>query len=825
MTNGSTPVSQLFERIVDLPRDRQHLEIEAIRDRDPATAAELEELLAVEGDAEAWFSTLEEELDEQRYAELDAAWAPGQTVGPYRLERLVGAGGMGAVFLARKADGELKRPVALKLIPPGSLPDDEWKMLRRERDTLAALGHPNIAQLFDAGVDDDGQPWFAMEYIEGLALTEWVRRQECSGAATLELFQALCSAVSFAHRHLVVHGDVKPANVMVDRYGRVKLLDFGISRLILASGGADGGTRYLSPAYAAPELREGRAVSVSSDIFALGMVLRELLESGGSRRNALSPELKAIIARACAPDPDHRYESVSQMVSDLADFGEGRPVRAYAGGPGYRFRKWLRRHAVGAVLGAVMIATILGFAVVSRYQAEIYQRERDKATQLSGFLRDVFVSADPEFAQGHEMTARELLDRGVHGIERVSADPSVRNEFLLLMGRTYRGLGDFEQARDLFSQALSLQRNELDAPTAMRAATLVELGQTAHANGRLEESEARYREAMALLDPARGGDDALLRARALGKYGRMLSDTGRLDEGLEHIERAVKLTRRHGEEGSVDLAERLNDLGSSYFRRGQHDEALESLEEALVIRRELDRRSERSSPRTATIINNVGLMYYLSGLHDPAERSFEEALTMRREILPDNHPDTAQTLTNYGLLLKDEGRHDESVAMLREALEIREASLRPDHLRIGQAMHNLAIAHHKNGDFDRARQLFVDAIEQMKGQLGERHPVIAIANNDYAALLFEMGELKGAETHYRTAQRIRNETLPPDHPHVAWSLSGLGRVLMRQGRYREAIPLLEQALAIREGKLPPGDALIAEVSEALEVAHGHIDVD
>lgn len=801
----------LARRLAQQPDEVRQAELDRMRRDRPAMAAAVEALLADDPDADWWFDDLGARLDRVRMAEIDAAWGPGQRVGPFVLERLLGTGGMGAVFLARKADGELKRPLALKLISPGTLPDTVVSLWRRERDALAALSHPNIAQLFDAGRSDDGQPWIAMEFVRGRDFVDWCRVERPSLQRLLSAFDALCDAVRFAHRHLVVHGDLKPTNVLVDEDDRVRLLDFGIAHLIDAGAAEGGAERYLSPAWAAPEIAAGARASVASDVYSLGLMLAALLAELPERT---PPELKAVVARACAAEPPDRYESAGQLAAELRAFCDRRPVESYSTALPYVAGKWVRRHAVQTGLMVALAATLVGTAVWSGHQANRFEYERDKARELVGFLQDVFASADPEVAQGRELSARELLDRGVARFERSPTDPALKLEFLMVMARAYQGLALYAPARGLLEESLELMAARNHDPVEVGEVWL-QLGINEHLDGRLEAAGTALTEALDLLTGVSSDRGRLLYAEALAYHGRLLSEMNQTDEGRQRLERALAITRDVESGDRVELAERLNDMASVYFRKGDYDRALPLLEEALEIRRRLDRRNDTDSMVTATLLNNMGLMNYLAGRSEVAEPLFIEALELRREILPPNHPEIAQTLTNLGLMLKDYGRPERAVALLEEALEVRRRGLRPDHVRIAKAMHNLAMVYQKTGRRDEATDLFAEAIDAFRKQFGDSHPVVAIAHNDYAALLFEMGQLDQSEQHYRTAQRIRNRLLPPNHPHVAWSLNGLGRVLAARGQYDEARGLFERALAIRRESLPAGDPLLREVEQAL----------
>jgi tetratricopeptide (TPR) repeat protein/predicted Ser/Thr protein kinase len=797
-----------LERLEGLNDAERDAELRRIEADDPAQAERLRRICDDDKDASRWFDGLEQALGRGMAAELDAAWAPGRTMGPYRLDRLLATGGMDAVFLARKADGELKRPVALKLVPPGLLSDEARDRFRRERDLLAGLSHPNIASLIDAGVDRAGQPWFAMEYIEGVRFDEWCRRPAVPRSAALEQLRALAQAVAFAHRNLVVHGDLKPANVMIDAHGRLRLLDFGVARLLDESSEGRQ-ARYMTPGYAAPELHRGQRPRPPSDVFALGRMLADVLSWTASKSPMRERELRAMVEVATDSAPDRRYESAAAFADDLKRAMTGFPVEAWNGGLSYRFVKRLQRHP-GASLGvAAGVLMLVGFSVHATLQAERFQHERDSAQQLAGFLEQVFVSADPDQSPGEPLTARQLLDRGREGLAADELEPQVRSRFLSILGRTYQRLGEYGPAAELLDEALTAP----SLPLVERIDLQIERAETDRLAGRFDEAEDRLHGLLETLPV----NDRMRRARVLAGLGRTMVQAGRPADAISMLEQGIELTRSSEGHSLETLSDRLNDLGSALFRLGRFDEAIARLNEALPLREAADRAAghEPASPRTATLINNLALMHYLAGRPDEAEPRFRQALTLRRALLPPDHPDLAQTLSNLGLMLKDYGSIEESVQILTEALEVRRAGLEPEHYRIAQAMLNLGVAQRDSGDLDPAAVLLVDARDRLINALGAEHPQVAVAHNELGRLHLAQGRAEAAEADHRRALAIQRSALPQGHPHLAWSLVGLGRALEALGQNGAARQALVEAVEIRQQALPEQDPLRIEAEQAL----------
>ncbi|HEY9423115.1 MAG TPA: protein kinase, partial [Thermoanaerobaculia bacterium] len=487
-------VSPHLDQALELSgEERQRYLIELVSEAS-TLAADLELLLGEERAVRD-----EEYLEHDAQDLLAGSHLVGQAFGAYTLVQPLGAGGMGSVWLARRNDGRFEGTVAVKLLSAALLGGAAGvSRFRREGTILARLKHPNIAQLIDAGVSEAGQPYLVLEYVEGEPIDRWCDERALDVRSRVRLFLDVLAAVAHAHSNLVVHRDLKPSNVMVSKEGRVKLLDFGIAKLLEGEDAGDGAPTQLTreagspftPAFAAPEQVMGESVTTATDVYALGALLyfllaghhpigkpgaspadrlRAILETEPGRlsdavhdprlRRELRGDLEIIVAKALKKRPKERYASVTALAEDLRRYLAEEPILARPDSLIYRTRKFVQRHARSLAAAALTLWALA--AVVAFYGARLAD-ERDRATQVSGFLADLLSHADPYVAGTGEPTVRSLLDAGaVRARKDLDTQPELQREMLTLLGRIYERRGDYEQALPLLEQAVALGRRTL----------------------------------------------------------------------------------------------------------------------------------------------------------------------------------------------------------------------------------------------------------------------------------------------------------------------------------------------------------------------------
>ena len=811
---------------------------------------EVETLLASDAEGLPWLDGPAFEVAAEMLAS-DPAERAVRRIGPYELIRQLGRGGMGSVYLAERADDEFQQQVAVKLLKPGMDSDDILRRFRQERQILASLDHPHVARLFDGGMAADGVPYFIMEYVEGVPIDRYCDQHGLSLGARLELFRAVCSAVRYAHRHLVVHCDLKPSNILVTAEGVPKLLDFGIAKLLgsehvprLGATTAPG-LQPMTPEYASPEQVRGERITTASDVYSLGVLLYRLLTGqppyrfdsraprdveraicedepvrpsaaagpparAGTLRELrrLRGDLDNVVLMALRKDPARRYGSVEQLSEDLRRHLAGLPVIARPDTWSYRAAKFVRRHRVGVVAAALVALSLLGGIVTTAWQAREAraQRERARVQQLAAervadFLARLLQEADPYGRSGKAVTVREVLDEGARQIDQeLGEQPEIQARMMSTIGVAYRNLGLYDQALPLLETALERRRRVFGEAAPEVAESLNNLGLLLRDRGALAAAETLLREALALRR-ARLGEDAPEVAGSLDALGSLLRVQGDYAAAEPLLRQALALRRRVLGEKTLEVAESTNNLALLMRSMGDYRAAEPLYRQALALYREL---LGEESPEVAISLHNLGGLLRLRGEYDAAERCVRKAVALYRELLGEDHPHVAAGLNTLAVLLKGKGDYDASERAYRDVLELQRRALGTEHPDVARSLNNLAALLAARGDDAAAEPLFVESLAMYRRLLGDRHPEVANPLHHLGLLRHRAGDFSAAESYLREALALRRETLGAEHPSVAISLIALGQVLVDRGEAVQAEDLLRQGLRIREAKLSPG---------------------
>lgn len=737
----------------------------------------------------------------------------GSRLGPWHVDRAIGAGGMASVFLAHRADGSYQQQVAIKVLRFGLHEAAERTRFVHERAILARLDHPNIARLLDGGFTDAGVPWFALEYVDGVPLTRHCDTHGLDIAARLRLFAQVCATVDHAHRNLIVHRDLKPPNILVRADGELKLLDFGIAKLLAEDGDAATRTaqRWLTPVYAAPEQRSGMAITTATDVYALGVILHELLTGALPRwhadgsltapthalagpgaatiaqarastpralRRLIGGDLELIIAKALQPDPAQRYAGAAELMAELERHRLGHPLRARPDSRAYRFARFVRRHRLGLALGAAFLLTILGGLAATLWQARAAQLEAARASAARDFVLSLFDGVTPDESKGRQVSARELLDRGAARLgETLAEQPALEAELATALAGAYRQLGDYERAAALAQRALD-HAGGSPAHTAAR----VEQGRILAAQGRYDEAlQALRAAAAAATTPAQRDDIQLRLAEVLSEHGQLEPARALLD--------SVLANDRDGSE--VGLRARAA-LGGLRFRSGDLDGAATLLRAVLAQRRARD---GELHTRTAAAEHDLGVVLLQQGDAVAAGTLFEQALATRRTLLGARHPDVADSQFNLGAALRRRGDAAGAAQQIGQAVALQREVLGPAHPAVANGLNSLALIALDQGDLASATARFADALAVARVAYGDHHPTVATMLNNLSGAERASGDYAAATRDARSAIEVATAALGADHYLVGIARLGLGSTLAESGEVAAGIGELRAAHA------------------------------
>jgi serine/threonine protein kinase/Tfp pilus assembly protein PilF len=708
----------------------------------------------------------------------------GLRIGAYTLVSPLGSGGMGTVWLAERSDGRFTRDAAVKLLNPTLVGRGETRF-KQEGVLLGRLSHPNIANLIDAGVTLSGQPYLVLELVDGEHIDGYCARRELDVEARVRLFIDVLEAVAHAHANLIVHRDIKPSNVLVRSDGVVKLLDFGIAKLLdddqhESPSQVTAGKRPLTPEYAAPEQLTGGPITTATDVHALGVLLyvllggphpasgtsgsaadliRVIVETDPPRLSTVAPngrvfrgDLDNILAKALKKRPDERYASVTAFAEDLRRYLRREPVSARPDTLVYRASKFVQRRRA-AVVAASLVVLLIG-ALVGFYTTRLTSErdrarlEAEKSAKISELLTSLLTGADPYVTRDREPTVRNILDAGAERVQKELADqPELKAEMLTVIGRVYQRLGLLDVAQPLLEEAVAIERK----------------------GGQLEN--VRF-------------------ARSLSEFGILLRERGDIAASIPLLEDSLAMRQRLLGAVDKDVAVSLVELGRSLYDDGQLDRAEALFREALGIRRQVFGDVHRE---TATSKSELALLLLRRGNLADAEPLLRESLAATRTVLSPDHANVGAGLNNLGLLLLEKGDFAGAEPLLREAVAIRRKQFGETHPSLSFSMGNLAGSLREQGRLDEADELLQHALRLAQSAPG---------NNDVeiARLLLSLGKISLARNHAREAESVLRDALErytralaSDDWRVAATESALGQALTALGQYDEAARLLTDA--------------------------------
>ncbi len=819
-------IQTLFHDAADLPQPEQRAFLQTACGGDDGLMADVLALLAEDARGA---SLLDRDLAQVAHQMLGEANLPFKEFGPYRIKQRLGEGGMGVVYLAERDD--LGSQVAIKILRDAWLSPARRERFASEQRMLAQLNHPSIARLYDADTLADGTPCIVMEYVEGVALTEYCSQHQCSIEERLRLFACVCEAVQYAHQHAVIHRDLKPSNILVKPDGTVRLLDFGIAKhmesLEVPVDQTMTGLRLMTPAYAAPEQIRGDRVGIHTDVYSLGVILYELLTgrrpfdlanlTPGEAETVIvqrDPEKPSLAARrmtgpqgagthvpsasktswadldvlcltAMHKDIQRRYRSVEALIRDIDHYLNGQPLEARPDSVRYRLGKFIRRNrraVSAAALGFTVVVGLVVFFTVRLAKARnVALAEAARTQRIQRFMLNLFQGGDEAAGPSDSLRVVTLLDRGVQEARALDGAPAVQAELYQTLGGIYQKLGKFDQADSLLRSALDQRRKLFGPDNAEVAESLVALGLLRTDQAQYEEAERLVREGLEISRRKLPSTHPAV-AKATFALGKVLEDRGTYDQAIQVLEQAVQL-QSAPDAAASDLAASLSELANTHFYAGHYDISDSLNRRVLTMNRELH--GERH-PLVADTLINLGAIQFQLGHYRESERFNRQALDIVQSWYGKDHPETADTMTILGQSLTYQKRYDEATALLQQSLGILERFYGPVHPRVAYALNELGNVAIRQEKLDDAEAYFTRVISIYRSVYGDQHYLIGIAQSNLGGVYFERKEYVRAEQLFREALQTYARTLPPDHLSVGISRIRLGGALLGEQRYPEA---------------------------------------
>lgn len=841
----------IFAEVVDLSEAEAQSRLTEIEATDPALAQLVRSLLSsdraagsfLDKDAGAYAQDL---FTDARAADSEIAeTAAGDAAGPYRLISLLGRGGMGEVWLANRQDGQFEQKVAIKLLKRGIDSEGVRRRFLQERQVLARLDHPHIARLLDGGTTADGRPYFVMELVQGEPITGYCRKRSPPLDVRLGLIATCAEAVAAAHRSLVVHRDIKPSNVLVDAEGRIKLLDFGIAKVLSedeATPGAHPSTRIdervLTPTYAAPEQILGEPITTATDVYSLGVVLYELLTGAPpherktnsaaqlasqvehetiekpsravltgapleSLRDArrlskqLVGDVDAIAQKALRREPERRYAGAGEMGDDLRRHLSGQRVEARPDTVAYRARKFVGRHRAGVAAASLILLALVGGLTAALWQARVAQanarraeRNARRAERVQEFLIGIFKGSDPDQTGGEKVTARQLLADGTRRIEKeLAAEPEVQAALYDSIAQIQSSLGALPEAKSLAERAVAERRRALgddDPATVLSRLTLAET------RSALAEEEAAERDLRFLLPRlvATYGADGAETMRAKQALAAVLLNRTKNAEARALATELVA-SRRRKNPGSAELAASVLLLGVIQENSSRFDDAEKLYREAITL---YQRTLGPDAPQAAEALWSLAELDAFRGRRAEAEKEFERALAVERKSLGGKNPLLASTLIDLGSLYMNERRYSEADASLKEALGIYRTLDHPD---AADALRILGVSLIHQERYPEAERQLEEAVAFSKSKLGPSHQVTMTALGNLGEVQLRLGHLDVAQKNLQDSVVGLEAVYGKDADNRRAPLNPLGELLRLRGRVDEATELHRKELALQ----------------------------
>lgn len=856
-------VLNIVDKVLEQPKHEHRRLVDKLCGNDVELKTEVIQFLDSIYSSEGWLESKEsnkKELFGEIAEDIDSLTFDhsliGKKVGAYTIKEKIGEGGMGDVFLAERSDNEFEHSVAIKLIQTGHSNKKNLLRFKREQQILAGLNHPGIARFYDSGISADGFPYIIMEYVEGLPLDSYCQENRCSVEQKITLFKQVLEAIRYAHENLIIHRDLKPGNIFVDTLGNVKILDFGISKLLEDDSDdiTHTGAKILTPRFASPEQVKQRNITTASDLYSLGVVFYEILAetkpfdtddltryeiekkilnedppkpsvrtSSETLSKKLAGDLDAIIMKATRKEPDQRYRVANELLDDLKNYEKNLPVSAQSDSFSYRSKKFYRRHKQGIYLSAgifLLVIGLTGFYTWSLNQERNYaQSEAERAEEVTDFLVSMLELNNPSENSGDEITINDALERGIEVLDQDEISPLNYATILGTIGGIQLNNGEMEQAGINLKNAMAYVTDSISTNTEKSLSIGTEYAEWQHNVGNNEESEYYYQLTDSLFQ-INNLIHTLSYVNHQLNFSDFLMEQGRNEEALgvmSDLDRYMIANFNLVKPKEVDLlANVYNNRGRAYMSMGDNQSALDNLEKALSLKLRV---FDENSARIARIYHNIGVVYANISDYKNAQTVAKKAYEIRLNVYDETHQLVGSTLHLLGNISIGLGNYDEAYNYIEQSVEINRMQHGDNHFRYALALREFAKVLSEIDRHEDAREQIKKARSIIDNNYGVDHPYSGYMLVTFGEVEYNAGNITRAVNYVDEALEKFLKNFDPQHPNIGQVYLAQGRYALAEENFQKADSLLQKSKTILQLHFDETNPLLMEADSLLQISN------
>lgn len=854
-------IKSIVDHALELPEDDRDTYIEHKCGDDNELKSEVTTFLQSIYESEGWLEEQEvyrEELlseiaDDLGSISMDYSLI-GKEVGAYTIREKIAEGGMGGVYLAERSDGELDHRVAVKIIKHGRMSTDNLRRFKREQQILAGLNHPNIARFYNSGTTIDGFPYIIMEYIEGMAITEHCKKNLCSIDEKIELFKEVLEAVRYAHENLVIHRDLKPGNIFINNSGEVKILDFGISKLLddESPNITLTGSKILTLRYAAPEQIRQENITTATDLYALGIIFFQLMASAdpfdiddlsrfeteqvilhdepprpssrvdsSTLKRKLMGDLDSIALKAIRKEPDQRYRVANEFLNDLENYQNGLPVTAHSDSFRYRSRKFLKRHQTAMYVASGVVALII---LLTAYYTNQISQERDlaeleaeRAEEVTEFLVSMLELNNPSENSGDEITINDALNRGINLLEQDNISALNRATILGTIGSIQFNNGNIEQAGITLEKAMTLLTDSLDRQTEESLAIGTEYSEWQETVGNMEKAK-KYFQLTDSLFQSNNLQNSLNYIDHQLNYSDFLMELGNHQEALSLLSDLDHLLIQNFDQSNSNVVDMLanvyNNRGRAFKNMGENQQALENLEQALALKLQV---FDEGNARIATLYHNMGVVYATVSDFENAKERAQKAYEIRLKVFNPDHQLVGSTLHLLGNIERGLGNFDQAFDYIEQSVEINRKQHGANHFRYALAIREYATVLSQTGRHESALQQIEKGSSIIESNYGKDHPYYGYMMFTYGEVSYNAGNYQDSVEYGELGLQNFTKNFGENHPNVGRAYANQGKYTMAIKEYVVADSLLKKGVEIMQHHYDSTNTFLAEADSLMRI--------